>query len=195
MATVSQPSADFPDFLSLRRFSTADYLHMIEAGVLGPRDHVELIEGMIVDMSPQGTHHNHFLMQLNRLFVPLWDRAIIAVQATATITEKNVYDPDFLVLRKRPDGYKEQHPRSQDILLVVEASESSLRRDQQVKLPIYARAGIPEYWIADLEQETLIIYRDPHGDAYRPVETRSGDETISPLAAPDFSFPVRQAFD
>ena len=80
-------------------------------------------------------------------------------------------------------------------MLVVEASESSLARDQKVKLPVYASAGIPEYWIADLEHETLIIHRDPQPGGYRLVETRSGDEVVSPLAAPDFSFLVRRAFD
>ena len=168
---------------------------MIEAGVLGPKDRVELIGGMVVEMSPQGSRHNHFLIQLNRLFVPLWDRATIAVQATVTIAEGAVYDPDFLLLRPHLDGYKSRHPGAHDIMLVVEASGSSLARDQKVKLPVYAGAGIQEYWIADLEHETLIIHRDPQPGGYRLVETRSGDDVVSPLAAPDFSFTVRQAFD
>jgi len=195
MATVLPISAGFPEFLPLKRFSTADYLQMIEVGILGPKHRVELIGGMIVEMSPQGSRHNHFLMQLNRLFVPLWDRAIIAVQATVTITEGAVLDPDFLLLRQRPDGYKSLHPGAADILLVVEAAESSLPRDQKIKLPVYASAGIPEYWIADLEHETLIIHRDPQAGGYRLIEARSGDDVVSPLAAPDFSFAVRKAFD
>jgi hypothetical protein len=64
MSIVQEMSASFPEFLPLRRFSTADYLQMIEAGVLGPRDHVELIGGMIVEMSPAGIPHNHFLIQI-----------------------------------------------------------------------------------------------------------------------------------
>ena len=195
MSLVLPTSAGFPDFLPLKRFSTADYLQMIEAGVLGPKDRVELIEGMIVEMSPQGSHHNHFLMQLNRLFVPLWDRAIIAIQATVTISEGAVYDPDFLLLRQSADRYKSFHPTAADILLVVEASESSLPRDQKIKMPVYASAGIPEYWIADLERENLIVHRDPQPGGYRSIEKRSGDDIISPLAAPDFSFVVRQAFE
>jgi Uma2 family endonuclease len=168
---------------------------MIEAGVLGPDDKVELIGGMIVQLAPQGSRHNHFLIELSRLFAPLWDRAILAVQATVTIAEGAVYDPDFLILRPEPERYKTRHPGPQDILLVVEAAESPLPRDQKIKLPVYATAGIPEYWVADLEDEVVIIHRDPQPGGYRLIETRRGDDVISPLAAPDFSFKVRQAFD
>jgi Uma2 family endonuclease len=195
MSVVSSSTAGFPEFLPPGRFSTAQYLRMIEAGILGPDDHVELIEGIVVEMSPQGSRHNHFLMELNRLFVPLWDRAVITIQATVVLGEGKVFDPDFLLLRLRDDRYKSNLPSAGDILLAVEAAESSLARDRMVKMPIYARAGIPEYWIADLEHETLIIHRDPRPGGYASVETRSGDDVVSPLAAPDFSFAVRKAFD
>ena len=195
MSVVSPPTAGFPEFLPPGRFSTAQYLRMIEAGVLGPDDHVELIEGIVVEMSPQGSRHNHFLMELNRLFVPLWDRAIITIQATVILGEGAVFDPDFLLLRPRDDSYKLSHPNAGDILLLVEAAESSLARDRKVKMPIYASAGISEYWIADLEHETLIVHREPQPGGYRQIKTLSGDDVVSPLAAPDFSFAVRQAFN
>lgn len=195
MATVLPTSAGFPEFLPLKHFSTAEYLQMIEAGVLGTKDRVELIEGIIVEMSPQGSLHNHFLMQLNRLCFPLFDRVTVAIQATVTVSDGSVFDPDFMLLRKQPGVYKTRHPKADDILLVVEAAESSLPRDQKVKMPIYATEGIQEYWIADLERETLIVYRDPQPGGYQHIETLRGDDIISPLAAPDFSFAVRKAFD
>jgi Uma2 family endonuclease len=195
MSIAQQPFAGFPEFLPLRRFSTADYLQMIAAGVLGRRDRVELIGGMIVDMSPAGIPHNHFLINIVDIFGPLLPRFHFAIQGTLNVSEGQVYDPDFMLLRRKQESYKTQLPVAADVLLVVEASESSLRRDQQVKLPVYASAGIPEYWIADLDQESLIIHREPMGSGYRIVETRCGDDLISPLAAPDFSFPVRRAFD
>jgi len=194
MPAISSPTAGFPDFLPLGRFSTAQYLRMIETGVLGPDDHVELIEGIVVEMSPQGSRHDHFLTELNRLFIPLWDRALIAIQATVVLGEGKVFDPDLLLLQPREGGYKLRHPSASDILLVVEAADSSLARERNVKMPIYASAGIPEFWIADLEHETLIVHRDPQPGGYRIVETRSGDDRVSPLAAPDFSFAVRQPF-
>ena len=84
---------------------------------------------------------------------------------------------------------------AKDVQLLVEASESSLRFHQRIKLPVYATAGIPEYWIADLEREVLIIHREPEAGRYTSVETWQVDEVVSPLAAPELSFAVRQAFD
>jgi Uma2 family endonuclease len=100
-----------------------------------------------------------------------------------------------MLLQRRPDGYKTKLPDAPDVKLIIEAAESSLPRDQKVKMPIYANAGIPEYWIADLEHETLIVHREPQPAGYRQVKTLSGDDVVSPLAAPDFSFAVRQAFN
>jgi Uma2 family endonuclease len=80
-------------------------------------------------------------------------------------------------------------------LLLVEASASSLNHDQQIKLPTYAEAGIQEYWIADLDNERLLVHREPAGARYKSVQTLEGDASISPLAAPDFSLTVRRMFE
>ena len=195
MATIVQSAVDVPSLLPLHRFSTADYLEMIEKGVIGPGDRVELVGGIIVDMSPAGSCHSQFLGQLNRLFAPLLDSTDVWIQGTLAVTEGQVYDPDFMLLRRKPGGYKHKLPGPGDVRLIVEAAESSFRRDQQIKLPVYAAAGIPEYWIADLQRELLIIHREPEAGSYKVTETRQGDDIVSPSAAPDLSFAVRQAFD
>jgi Uma2 family endonuclease len=235
MATVPVPTAEFVQIVPLHRFTTADYLEMIEKGVLGPSDHVELINGLIVDkqdravpshrfstaqylemiekgvigpddrvelvngiivdMSPAGARHNQFLGQLNRLLAPLLDRFDIWIQGTLTLAEGQVYDPDVMLLRQKPGGYKTRLPGPRDVMLLVEAADSSFRRDQQIKLPVYAAAGIREFWIADLDREELIIHRDPAGDNYKTVDARQGDDVVSPLCAPDLTFAVRQAFE
>jgi Uma2 family endonuclease len=195
MSIVQETNAAFPEFLPLRRFSTADYLQMIEAGVLGRRDRVELIGGMIVEMSPAGIPHNHILIRVIEVFAPLLGRYLFAIQGTLTVAESQVFDPDFMLLRQREDGYKTKLPDAADVLLAFEAAESSLRRDQQIKLPVYASAGIAEYWIADLDRETLIVNRDPEGNKYRVTEMLRGDDVVSPTACPDFSFAVRRLFD
>jgi Uma2 family endonuclease len=189
------PDADVIAIAPLHRFSTAEYLDMIEKGVLGPDDHVELIGGVIVTMSPQGSRHNHFLMNLNRILSPLFQRFDIWIQGTLVVADRQVFDPDLTLLRRKPGGYKYKLPEPPDVLLIVEAAESSLPRDQKVKRPVYAASGIPEYWIADLEREVLIIHREPEGGSYNSVETRQGDDIVSPLAAPELSFAVRQAFE
>jgi Uma2 family endonuclease len=195
MATVLPTSASFAEFLPLKRFSTADYLQMIEAGILGPKQRVELIGGMIVEMSPAGIPHNHYLIRILRIFAPLLDKFDIAIQGTLDVAEGQVYDPDFMLLPRTSDAFKTKLPTAADVLLVIEAAESSLPRDQKIKLPIYAGAGIPEYWIADLEQETLIVHRDPQPGGYRDIKILRGDDVVSPLAAPDFSLAVRTAFE
>jgi Uma2 family endonuclease len=195
MATVTPPSFDLFQLAPLHQFSSAEYLEMIDKGVFGPKDRVELVAGFIVNMSPQGSRHNHFLMQLNRLFAPLHSRFFMAIQGTLTVTEGQIFDPDFLLLRQKPEGYKNKLPDARDVQLVVEAAETSLRFDQRIKLPVYAAAGIPEYWIADLEREVLIIHRFPEASRYTSIETRHVDELVSPLAAPELSIIVRQAFE
>ncbi|HVT29058.1 MAG TPA: Uma2 family endonuclease [Lacipirellulaceae bacterium] len=168
---------------------------MIDNGVLAPDDHVELIGEVIVEKSPAGIPHNHLLMQIVRLFAPLLSRFEIAIQGTLTVVEGHVFDPDFMLLRQRPHGYKTKLPDASDVQLVIEAAESSLHKDQQIKAPVYAAVGIPEYWVADLDREQLLVHRNPEGGAYKTLEIGQGDDLVSPIAAPEISFPVRRAFD
>lgn len=189
------PAVDIAQVAPIHRFSTADYLDMIEKGVLGSGDHVELIEGIIVEMAPAGIPHHHFTMRVTELFAPLIGRYKISIQGTLNVAEGQVFDPDFMLLEQRADGYKSRLPDAADVLLVIEGADSSLPRDQKIKLPVYAKAGIPEYWIGDLEREVLIIHREPDEGRYKSVETRQGDERVSPLAAPELSFAVREAFE
>jgi Uma2 family endonuclease len=194
MSTIPMPAADVIQIAPLHRFSTADYLDMIEKGVFGPDDHVELIGGMIVEMSPAGVPHNSFLMNVLRLFASLLERHNISVQGTLTVLEGQVYDPDFMLLRKTPEQYKKRLPDASDVLLVIEVADSSMRRDEQIKLPNFALAGIQEYWIADVKREVLIVHRDPQEGSYRSVQILQADDIVSPLAAPDLSFAAREAF-
>jgi Uma2 family endonuclease len=195
MSTIFQPPADLIEIAPLHRFRTSDYIEMIDKGVLGPDDHVELIGGMIVEMSPAGIPHNHYLSHILRLFAPLLAKFEIAIQGTLNVSEGHVLDPDVMLLRQRPDGYKSKLPEAADVQLIIEAAESSLRRDQQIKLPIYAAAAIQEYWIADLEREIVIVHREPGGNGYSSIETLQGDNILSPLAAPDLALTVRQMFE
>ncbi|MGD9632709.1 MAG: Uma2 family endonuclease [Pirellulales bacterium] len=194
MSVISTSFTGFPE-LPLGRFSTAQYLRMIDVGVLGPEDHVELIDGVVVEMSPAGIPHNGFLINIIRTMAPLLDRFEFAVQGTLTVAEGQVFDPDFMLLDRRPDRFKTKLPDAKDVRLVIEAAESSLPRDQKVKMPKYAAAGIPEYWIADLVHEVMLVHRDPQPAGYGQIQTLRGDDLVSPLAAPDFSFAIRQAFE
>jgi Uma2 family endonuclease len=179
---------------ALHRFSTDDYLHMIDTGVLGPSDKVELIDGMIVAMSPSGPGHHNVQTRLVDLFDGVRKQALRSVQGTLVIADGEVYDPDFMLLRRKPEGYKKSLPRPADVLLLIETSDTTLRKDRHVKLPVYAAAGIAEYWIADVERELLIVHRDPSADSYRSVaELKSGD-SVAPRAFPDHAIAVADIF-
>ena len=167
---------------------------MIDEGILGPSDKVELIGGLITPMAPAGSEHNSSLMHLTEKLAQLVDRYHLLIQGTLVVAEGQVFDPDVALLRRRPEGYKRALPRAEDVLLVVESAASSLPRDLHVKLPIYAAAGIQEYWIADLQRETLTVYRDPAGAIYRSEQHVAGEETVSPLVCPDVIIRVADVF-
>jgi Uma2 family endonuclease len=194
MSTLVFPTADYPLALPPAKFTNQEYLAMVDAGLLEGKK-VELIDGVIVAMSPAGIPHNYFLMNLNRLFAPLWDRALVSIQGTLPIGDGQVFDPDFMLLRLRTDGYKHEYPAAQDVQLLIEAADSSMTRDRKHKLPVYARAGIQDYWIADLGNQVLLVNREPAGEVYKSALMLEFDAVISPLAAPDFSLTVRQMFE
>jgi Uma2 family endonuclease len=171
--------------LPINPLSTEQYLQMIDAGILGPEDNVELIGGLITTMAPVGPDHNSSLIWLTRMLAQALDQIELLIQGTVAFAEGNVFQPDVALLRRKPEGYRKALPRPEDVLLVVESAASSLPRDRHVKLAVYAAAGIQEYWIADLQREALLVFRDPHGDGYRSEQTLAGDDTIAPLVCPD----------
>ena len=177
------------------RFSSDDYLRMVESGVLGPSDRVELIDGIIVPMSPAGIRHGHVITQLTVLFAAIFDRALPGVQSTLRVGENQVFDPDFMLQRMRPNGYRDRLPEPDDVLLLTEVADSSLRRDRDVKRPIYAAAGVREYWIVDLESNTVITHRVPRGDAYTVIGTHDRTANIAPEAFPDLPITLARLLD
>lgn len=151
-----------------RRLFTADeYLRMGEAGILPEDDRVELIEGEILEMSPIGSRHAACVKRLNALLGPrLGGCAIIGVQDPVLLPDYSGPQPDVAALRLREDFYAEAHPMPGDVLLLIEVSDTTLRYDREVKLPLYARAGIPEVWVVDLRNEEILTYSRPEGGAY-----------------------------
>jgi Uma2 family endonuclease len=182
-----------PIVLPVSPLSTDQYLRMIDAGILDD-DKVELIGGVITAMAPAGPDHVGSLYALTECFAKVIDQFVLAVQGTIVIAEGNVFDPDLALLRGKPEGYHKSHARAEDIALIVEAAASSYKKDRHVKLPIYAAAGIAEYWLVDLDRQTLTVFRDPDGAAYRSEQSFAGDQAVSPLACPDLSIRVADIF-
>ena len=152
----------------IHRFSVADYNRLGEVGLLTEDDRVELIEGEIIDMPPIGSRHAGTVDFLSdRLFAAVEGRAIVRVQNPIVLDDFSEPQPDITLLRPRDDFYTRCHPRPGDVLLVIEVAETTLRCDLDVKLALYARAGVPEVWIVDLEMGVLRLFRDPGGGDYR----------------------------
>jgi Uma2 family endonuclease len=174
-----------------RRFTVSDYHRMGKAGILAPDERVELIEGEIVALSPIGRSHASVVLRHNVLLSrALQDRALVSVQNPLGLSDVSEPVPDILVLRPRDDFYLARHPSAADVLLLVEISDTTLAYDRGRKLPVYAREGVPEVWIADLRRHLYYVYRDSGPEGYRFTATyRRGDE-VAALAFPDVEFSV-----
>jgi Uma2 family endonuclease len=168
-----------------------DFHRMGEAGILGPEDRVELIEGELVEMTPIGAAHAGATLGLNRrLSLALGERAFVAVQNPIRLDEGSEPQPDIAVLRPRADDYRSEHPTPADILLLIEVADSSLRLDRQVKLPLYARHGVPEVWIVDLAGGAVELCRGPGPGGYARISRAGRGEAVQPEALPDITLAV-----
>ncbi len=170
------PTATTEAILPLHLFNTEAYHRMGEAGLLdGQR--VELLEGRIIDMSPIKPKHAgvvaFFIHYLSR---QLSEDYIVNAQNPIALSDWSEPEPDVSILRYRADFYKRSHPQPEDIHLLIEVADTSLEKDQKVKLPLYAAAGIPEVWIVNLPQQQLEQYTEPAADGYRSIRIyRAGD--------------------
>ena len=174
-----------------RRFTTDEYQRMAEAGILAEDDRVELIDGEIVQMSPMGTRHASCVDRLNAVFTArLRARAIARVQSSIILNRYTQPQPDLSLLRPRDDFYVEHHPGPADVLLVVEVVDSSGTYDRHIKLPLYARAGIPEAWVLDVVQHVVEVYRRPALRGYCDRRELRRGQRVAPVAFPRTGFAV-----
>lgn len=182
MITSATASRRASSLARVFRFSVTDYHRMGETGILGPDLRTELIDGEIVEMPPIGHPHAGTVNLLtNLLKEAVGPHAVLAVQNPVWLNDHSEPLPDIALLRPRPDYYRNGHPGPTDVLLLVEVADSSLAYDREIKLPRYARAGIPEVWLVDLAGHRLAIHRQPSEAGYG--EIRTADE-LSAIALP-----------
>jgi len=172
------------------RFSVARYEQMIDSGILTENDPVELIRGEIVEKMPIGDEHVACVNRLNRLFMRrLGDKAIVSIQNPIRLVDSEP-EPDVALLAPRDDDYASGKPRPADVFLVVEVADTTLDYDRDIKLPLYAENDIVEYWIVNLLDRCLEVYRQPQPDgSYRDAHTlRAGDQVaVQSLPGPTFA--------
>ena len=173
-------------------FTLDSYQRLGELGLLGEEERVELIDGQVVAMTPIGDRHASCVRRLNRLFSrSLLEVAIIDVQNSLVLGERDAPQPDVTLLKPRADGYA-HHPRPPDTLLVIEVADATLAFDRNIKIPRYALADIPEVWLVDLAADRIELFREPAGGEYRERRTVSRGEEVIPLLVPQVSFAVSE---
>lgn len=176
-----------------RLFTVEEYQRMGETGILGEDDRVELIEGRIVRMTPIGIPHTGAVKELLGLFSELAGaRAVLSVQDPVVLGELSEPQPDVVLLKPPRATYRRRHPRPEDVLLLIEVADTSAAYDRDVKAPLYARAGIPEYWIVDVGRDVIEVFRSSSGDRYASVEERRPGDRISPEALPEVELAVSE---
>ena len=171
------------------RISTDRYQMMVATGVLTKYDRIELIEGDMLDMAPMGTKHSAITSKIHELFVLMLLRSATVVSGgPVNLGEFSQPQPDLMLLKRRADFYSGKTPEAADVLLLIEVSDSSLAFDQGVKLNLYARYGVAEYWVVDPELETIKIYRRVNEAFVRAAELSAEQkEALTTPLLPEFS--------
>jgi Uma2 family endonuclease len=176
-----------------RLFNTEEYHRMAAAGILCEDDRVELLQGEIVEMSPIGSRHVACVNRLTQRFSTLLGkRAIVSVQNPVLLGEFSEPEPDLALLRWRDDFYGEALPRAEDVLLLVEVAQSSVETDREVKMALYAQAGVVEVWLVDLEVEQVEVFRVPEGASYGEVQGFGRGQSVSAEAFPEAVLAVEE---
>jgi Uma2 family endonuclease len=186
---------DDPMAVTLRRhrFTLDQYHRMGETGILGEDARVELIEGEIIEMSPIGSLHAGTVARIQHLFSRrLGDRAIVWSQNPLLLVGlQSEPQPDVMLLAPRADFYTTGLPEPPAVRLLVEVADSSLLYDGRTKFPLYARAGVAEAWLVDLDGGRTEIHRGPAGARYREVRVPRAGEPFGPAAFPELTVTLR----
>jgi Uma2 family endonuclease len=172
-------------WVARRPLTVAEYHRMGEVGILREDDRVELIEGELIAMAPIGSDHSGTVNALNRMLVQaIGDRGVVAVQNPVQLDDHSEPRPDFAVLKPREDFYRLATPRPHEVLLIIEVANSSLAYDRGVKKSLYARHGIPEFWIVNLAAGEVEVCREPERGHYLSVSDVGRDEVLEPRLLP-----------
>ncbi|HJX28756.1 MAG TPA: Uma2 family endonuclease [Thermoanaerobaculia bacterium] len=180
--------ADVKADVEVHRWTRREYERAAYAGAFGDR-RVELLDGVVYDMTAQHSPHAAGVSKAQRALGKLFEpEYTIRVQMPLLLGRYSMPEPDLAVVPGEPEDYMKSHPRS--AALVVEVTDSSQHHDRVRKVEIYARGGIPEYWIANLAYDFIEVYREPVRGSYRVKLVLHRGERISPLARPDVSIAV-----
>ncbi|HEY9704954.1 MAG TPA: Uma2 family endonuclease [Allocoleopsis sp.] len=186
--------------LPTRKFNLSEYHRLTEMGIFATDERLELIRGEIIKKFAKTTYHTVCSsLLLKELFIMINKRAIIRTQDPIILGNDSEPEPDLVIAKRKEDNYFSSHPTPDDIILVIEISDSSLRLDQEVKLPLYAQYQIPHYWILNVIDNCLETYSHPFQDKkgkwkYRHHAILTDNETVTIPNFPDISLNLTSIF-
>lgn len=176
-------------------FTTQEWHHFAAIGFFAPGYRAELIEGEIIDMPPIGTDHGSCVDWLTHYFSKnLPDSMRFRVQNPITLGDLSEPEPDFSIVHYRSDYYRHAHPTPQDVLLVIEVSDTTLSYDRNTKAPLYATHAMPEYWIINLVEQCVEVYRQPQQGQYREQQVLRGENKLCSLQVAEIEIMVKSLF-
>ncbi|MGH7136881.1 MAG: Uma2 family endonuclease [Pirellulales bacterium] len=177
---------------SRRPFTVAEYDQMVATGILRDDDRVELIEGEIVAMSPIGSPHAACVSKLDHVLARLLgDRSQIRVQCPVAIPDWSEPNPDVALVARRADFYVTAHPLPRHVQVLIEVAYSSFTYDTQKKAPLFAKGGIREYWVIDLNSNRVLVYTRPRSGQYSNIRTHNRGDRFTSQRFPGIEFKVR----
>lgn len=175
-----------------KRFTVDEYHKLGQAGVLSESDRIELIEGELIQMPPIGSVHAGVVARLDRAFqASLRQQLMVWTQNPLSLPPLSEPQPDLALVKRRGDDYLGSLPGASDVLLVIEVADTTLAYDRDVKMTLYARHGIPEAWLIDVNAARLEMHRDPGPEGYRTLLRPDRDASVSPLALPDANIDLK----
>ena len=175
---------------SPRPITRAEYDRLVASDFFGKDEHIELLYGVLVRMTPQKPPHSSAVQKLTRALASLLPRAELRIQLPFAASDDSEPEPDVAIV---PLGdYSIEHPGV--ALLIVEVAHTSHRKDREVKAPLYAECGVPEYWLVDVPSRTVEVHTQPSGGLYTRIERRCVGDRISLVAFPDVAASVGDLF-
>lgn len=184
------------DRVTRHRFTVEQVMAMEGSGILKKGNLVELIDGELIELAPVTPWHSSNVMHLMTTFswLPAEDTAMLAARMCLRLSASTLLMPDFAILRHNRHRYRLEYPSPADVLLLAELSDTTRRLDREVKLPLYAAAGIREVWIVDAESRTVDSYRRPSKDVYLARHRAHAGDTLAPQAFPNCAVEVAALF-
>jgi Uma2 family endonuclease len=179
----------------IRPLTSTEYYHMIETGIIREGERVELISGQIFTMAAKGVRHTICTRRLFKQLLALIDeQADVQSQDPITLPNNSEPEPDVVIAKLREDNYESSHPSPADIILIIEVSDTTLKYDREVKAPLYAIAGINEYWIINLIDNRLEVYSQPKDGIYTNIQILMPPQLINLPEFPEISLNISDFF-